>query len=109
MGFKMRQRAIVAVLGVHPGVVGRVRPAIGSHDRDSGGHRWAVGRESGDVDLQQTHRLEIVSVANRQNSRSCARNVHDTDLVIARAVAQVGDSPAIRRPARSLAASRTGL
>ena len=44
----------------------------GSHDHNSAEHRWAVGRESGDVDLRQNHRLEIMSVVNRQNPRSCA-------------------------------------
>ena len=101
MRFKGRQLAVETVIGMEPGVVRRVGSAIRRDHGDARGQLAVAAVGSRDLQGQLPHGTQILPFANRDDLVAGARNIHDVDLRIAAAVADVGDAPAISGPARS--------
>ena len=71
--FKGRQGAIVAVFGVHPGIIGRIGAAVGGHHGDSRRHLGTVHARPLTCSCKLTHGLEVVALAYRNDLRPRAR------------------------------------
>src|SRR5436190_2062490 len=98
MSLARLQRTVEAVIGVHPGGIRRCPPTVTPNNTNPCRH--APVMLVADVEGQPGLRVLVTALGRDDGNLSAAGDVPDAQAGIALLITDVGDAPAVGRPAR---------